>query len=341
MAGEPSSESWKKMVLRSMPKPAWLEPDAPDGDVVISSRHRVARNLVGWRYPHLADAQECRAVMAAVREAAERQGLGMRAMVNLTEAERDYLLGSRLISPEFQHREAGRMVLLDSGRVSCVMVNEEDHLRVQSVTAGWSSGSSEERCTELVRRLGRELVFQRDEGLGWLPASPSNLGGGERRSALFHLIGLGAQGRLSRMLRSLQLMGLVARGLFGESSRGVGAFIQVSMTRGEAEDFRGACTQLVREERMARRETRRDTVVDKVRPAVEYAISSQEVTLRDALLVLGYVRWASAIGLPGYQTEPRAVDEWIAEMEVFGTQDARVASRHRADFLRVRLESLR
>lgn len=340
MAGETPSESWKKLVLRSMPAPAWLKVDAPEGDIVVSTRHRMARNLTGFHFPSHATSEDLRAVMQQIKSAAERSPLKLNPMTRLTEAERDYLLGARLISPDFQHREPGRMALLDEDRVVSVMVNEEDHLRIQALTAGWSPESADHAANEVLRNLSPYLQFMSHPGLGPLTASPANLPGGERRSALFHLIGLGTMSKLPRMLRSLSLMGLTTRGLYGESSRGVAAFIQVSCTKASEADFKGACVQLIREERMARREVRRDQVLDKVAPAVDFAIASKEISLRDALLVIGYVRWAASIDLEGYRTEPRAADLWTATMEFFGTQDPKVAARHRADFLRTRLENL-
>ncbi|MDI9636511.1 hypothetical protein QPK87_01185 [Kamptonema cortianum] len=340
MAIESSSESWKKMVLRSMPPPAWLEPDAPDGDVVVSTRHRFARNLCSFRFPHHASNEELRLIQQQVQSAAKVSPVPLEPMGRLTEAERDYLLGSRLISADFSHREVGRSVLLDRSRMVSVMVNEEDHLRIQAVTGGWSAWTAEETCRNIHDHLARHLSFAKTHEYGYITACPTNLGVAERRSALFHLIGLATQGKLPRMLRSLHLMGFVPRGLFGEASRGVAAFIQVSSTTSGQEDFRGACAQLIREERMARRETQRSEITDRALPAIEFAIASKEISLRDALLVLGWVRWAAAVELPGFKTKAREVDAWTAQMEVFGTQEASVAARHRADFLRVRLENL-
>lgn len=340
MAHEPSSEAWKKMVLRSMPPPAWLETDAPEGDVVISSRFRAARNLVGYRFPHIAANDDLKAVQTQVERAVEQSPIPLESMRNLTEAERDYLLGSRLISSDFPHRAHGRQILLDRDRVVSIMVNEEDHVRLQCLTAGWSFWSAEETGRQILAHMADALPFMSDPTLGYLTASPTNLGGGQRRSALFHLIGLAHTKRLKRLIKSLGHLDIVCRGLFGESSLAVGAFVQISSTTGSPADFRGACTQVIREERMARREVRREELADKARQAADYAIASNEISMRDALLVLGWVRWASSVDLPGFRAAPRTVDLWSSRMEVYGTQDPKVAARQRAEFLRQRLESL-
>lgn len=340
MPRETSSEAWRKMVLRSMPPPAWLQHDSPDSDVVISSRHRIARNLVGHRFTTTADPEELREIAAKVKAAVNASALQLEQMARLTEAERDYLLGCRLISPDFRHKEPGRVIWLDRDRRLSMMVNEEDHIRLQAVTGGWSPWNSEEAARHALRQLRSGLEFAEQPQLGFLTASPTNLGRAERRSALFHLIGLGTQGNLPRMLKSLGLMGFVARGIFGEASRGVAAFIQVSAVSGTQEEFRGACSQLIEEERQARRSVRRTEIEEKVGPAVDFATTSVEITLRDALLVLGMVRWAAAVGIKGFGIEPRQVDQWVSGMEVFGTQSPKVAARQRAEYLRARIENL-
>jgi protein arginine kinase len=337
---ESSSEAWKKMVLRALPRPAWLATDAPDHDVVVSSRYRIARNLHGERFPHHADPDALRAILNQVRQAAQTARLTLHSMGPLSEAERDYLLGAHFISVEFRHRNPGRAVLLDSDRVVSIMVNEEDHVRLQVLCAGWSMATAESTGRELIDQFGSHLRWMKDARLGFLTASPANCGDGFRRSALLHLIGLAETGRLKRMMKSLAALGLISRGVYGESSRAVGAFVQISATTGEPSDFHGAVQQLMREERLARREVRRLDLAEKTREAVHYAVTQRSISLRDALLVLGWVRWAGSSDLPGYTLEPRAVDEWMATMELFGTQDAQVAARHRADFLRQRLEPL-
>lgn len=335
---ESSPEAWKKMVLRSMPAPAWLSTDAPESDVVISSRFRAARNLRGHRFPHRAEPPELIEIESKVREASRPSRLNPQSRI--TEAERDYLLGARLISPEFRHRDPGRMVLLDESRLVSVMVNEEDHLRIQAVSAGWSIRTAVRAGLQITDYLERNLEFQTDPRHGFLTASPSNLGGGVRRSALFHLAGLAQDGRLNRLVKTLHHIGITTRGLFGESSRGIASFVQISATSVSESEFVGAANHLIQEERTARREAKRDELREKASAAIDFAIASQQIALRDALLVLGYVRWGTAIGLEGFPTSVREADTWITEMEVFGTQNPRTAARHRADYLRARLESM-
>lgn len=326
------------MVLRSMPPPAWLNEDAPDGDVVMSSRVRYARNLRGFRFPHHARPEELRQIQRKVTEAAKRTSLQFETFKRLTEAERDYLIGCRLLSPEFQGKETGRMLLLDAGRSVSVMVNEEDHVRVQALTAGWSILTAHRSAEFVLAELGRGLDFAHADEWGYLTASPYNAGRARRLSVMFHLIGLAQTKHLTPVLRALAARSLVARGLFGESSRAVGAFFQVSSTSGDLPEFQGACDYLLREERVARREVERSKLQARADAAVEFAVTSSEISLADALRVLAWVRWAASATVPGYPKSHREVDSWLSALEVRGTSDPKAANRERATYLRARLE---
>lgn len=325
------------MVLRSMPAPAWLEGDAPDSDVVISSRMRCARNLKGHRFPHHASDTELEMCLRLVMEAAQHPRLQLNAQNKLTAAERDYLLGNRLISADFRPNEPGRALLTDENRLVSIMVNEEDHLRVQALSPGWSISTSQAAVDHVLGCMEQSLEFMFDERLGYLTASPSNMGTAMRRSALFHLIALAHTKRLMSVLKALSTWGLTARGMFGESSRAVGAFFQVSTTHQGIHDFVGAAEYLIEEERKARKEVTMMELTEGALKARSYVEGTQEISLSDALRVLAWVRWAAAGGVSGFPRSQRTVDSWISTMEVHGTQDQRIAARHRAVFLRERI----
>lgn len=333
------SEVWRKMVLRSMPPPAWLRPGAPDDEIVISSRIRYARNIAGHPFPHHADQAQRQSVIQAALEAAATLSPALEVKKNLTEAERDFMLGSRLISADFDHRSRTTAVLLDRDRQLSLMVNEEDHLRVQALTPGQSWHEAENLANQVLSQLESKLRFMHHDGWGYLTASPFNAGAGRRRSALIHLIGLAHTRQLTQVLKAIHLRGLEARGLYGESSRAVGAFFQLSATQGTAAEFDGACRFLIERERAARESLSAAELRQKVRQAAEFAIRSVELSLADSLRILGWARWYAA-ATPGYEGRHREIDDWTSKMEVHGTQDPKVEARHRADFLRPRIESL-
>lgn len=332
-----SSEAWKKMVLRSMPSPAWLEGESPDSDIVISSRMRCARNIVGLRFPHHASEAELQMCLKAVVEASKHPRLNLNLHQRLTPAERDFLLGNRLISSDFMPNTHGRALLTDDSRLVSIMVNEEDHLRIQALSSGWSIETATAAVEHVLACFEQSIDFMYDESLGYLTASPTNTGTAIRRSALFHLIGLAHSKRLMSVLKALSTWGLTARGMYGESSRAIGAFFQVSTTHQRIHEFVGATEYLVEEERKARAETSVEELSERAEQARMYALSSQEVSLADALRILAWIRWASSCGVRGFPANERVVDSWISTMEIHGTQDPRIASMHRAVYLRDRL----
>src|SRR5579862_4046731 len=140
-SGLAQKESWKRMVLRATP-PAWLAKDAPQGDVVLSSRSRVMRNLAGYRFPHSASNEELVEVLGHV-SGALGPAEGYELHKDLASSELDYLVGSRLCSPGFKLDSPGRALLLDKDRTASIMVNEEDHVRIQALTAGWSVSTAD------------------------------------------------------------------------------------------------------------------------------------------------------------------------------------------------------
>lgn len=331
-------EAWKRMVLTASPPPAWLAADAPSGDVVLSTRYRLARNLVGFRFVHTAPDSELRHTMELVLAAAREAGLGFEVHKGLTHAERDHLVAARLLSSDYEWTLPGRALLLDPCRTVSVMVNEEDHLRVQALVAGWSPSAAETAARECLARLGSALGFAFSPEWGFLTASPPNLGAGKRQSAMLHLIGLAGTERLPKIMVALGEEGIAVRGLFGEASRAVGAFAQVSATGGSVEGFAGAVEYLIREERTARKTLGGDVLKERSDAARDYAVGSRRLGLGDALRVLGWLRWAAVERRDEAGFGPRDVDAALATLEIRGGLVEEEAARGRADRIRRLIE---
>ncbi|MCC6686622.1 MAG: hypothetical protein IT205_06505 [Fimbriimonadaceae bacterium] len=329
-------ERWKAMVLRSMLRPAWLNANAPENDVAISSRCRYARNLRGHHFPNHASSAELKTIAARVKEAGA--SLGLETFRRLGDTEREYMVGCRLMSTEFAPHEPGRLLLIDKSRAISIMVNEEDHLRIQSLHAGWSVGTAASQAQHILKALDGLLEFATATPWGYLAASPFNAGEGVRLSAMFHLAGLAHTKRLNEVLAALSESQLTARGLFGESSRAVGAFFQVSMIRSDLPRFAGACEYVMREERLARGTVSRDQLHSIVQDAIRYAVVSKSLSQVDALRVLAWARWGIAAGLVSVPL--REVDEMLSTLELRNNPDEGAAAKDRAVALRARFEQV-
>ncbi len=326
------------MVLRSMQPPAWLNEDAPDNDVVISSRCRFARNLWGHRFPNHALAEELKEINFKVKEAAT--GLGLETFKRLSQAEREYMIGCRLMSPDFEGEGSNCSLMLNKSRSVSIMVNEEDHLRIQALTAGWSIQSAHQEAESILKTLGGRLRWASCPEWGFLAASPFNAGEGIRLSAMFHLVGLAHTKRLNEVLGALTGSGLVTRGLFGESSRAIGAFFQVSSIRSNLPRFMGACDYLMREERLARASVATDQLRKTLREAIHFGVVSKELAQVDALRILAWVRWGIAMGLEEIDVDLREVDAILSTLELRNNPDEVLAAKERAATLRDRFEHI-
>jgi protein arginine kinase len=213
-----------------------------------------------------------------------------------------------------------------------MMINEEDHIRLQAVTAGWSIDVARSFAEPVLEHLGARLEFASVPEFGFVSASPYNCGLGRRLSAMFHLIGLAQARRLPAVLQALAEKSITARGLFGESSRAVGAFVQVSTTGSGLADFVGAAEYLMREERAARDLFTETKLKTKVEEAFNFAKSQKSLSLADALRVLAWARWASASGEVGPLHNTREADSILSRLDLRSEgEDSGIA---RADFLR-------
>jgi protein arginine kinase len=321
--------AWKRMVLQAMAPPAWLREAGPCRDIVLSTRVRYMRNLRGHRFPHTAAPYELQEILSLLKSAASASP-HWEALTRPSPAERDYLVACRLVSPDFEWDSPGRAVFLTPDRAVCTMANEEDHLRVQALTGGWSLPQALGLADHALASLSQQAEFAWSSEFGYLAASPSNCGAGLRYSAMFHLIGLAHTRRLADVIRALNSQGIVVRGLFGERSRAIGAFTQVSSTAGAVPQFVGACEYLLEQEARARAGVP-DSELHRKRSETETFVESrQSLTLSDALRVLAWRRWPPS----DRRSLPLTVDAILPELALLDSLGEPRAGQARAQLFR-------
>ena len=208
---------------------AWLQ---GTGDVAISSRVRLARNLDGRPFPGRASAPALAAARKEIVEAARRTRAFRNAPViyldDVEPVDRAFLVERHLISRPLAAHPASRAVVVSEAERRSLMVNEEDHLRLQALGPGLAASELWRDLDRADTELGRALRYAYDPRLGYLTAHPSNLGTGLRASCLVHLPALGLGGAINRVLEALPEAGLTVRGAFGEGTRVLGDLYQVS-----------------------------------------------------------------------------------------------------------------
>ncbi|NIP87012.1 MAG: protein arginine kinase [Planctomycetales bacterium] len=289
----------------------WLRGAGPESDIVISSRIRLARNLAD--YPFISRATEVdRAeiektlwqALTAVSEPGELLYLDVNKLDGL---DRQLLVERQLISREHAESEGARGVAIDSGERTSLMINEEDHLRIQVLYSGLDLEKAWQRIDDIDNRLESKVTYAFDTQLGYLTACPTNVGTGMRVSVMLHLPALVITRQIERVFRSLHKISLAVRGLYGEGSQAMGDFYQISnqITLGNSEDelikqVVDVVPVLIDYERKARDfllKEGHESLHDRVSRAFGILSTAQTISSEETMHLLSSVRMGIQLGL--------------------------------------------
>jgi protein arginine kinase len=210
--------------------------------IVLMTRVRLARNLAGRSFPGWAAKSERTALLEACRQAlaaAPQMKRGLNVTVEeLSELERQILVERHLISRELSGSKGAAGVVISKDQTFSVMINEEDHLRIQVLRSGFQLKKAWNAINDFDSGLEAQLDYAFSPTLGYLTACPTNLGTGMRASAMMHLPALVIAGQMEKVVRAVNQLGMVVRGLFGEGSDASGSIFQISnqTTLGESEE---------------------------------------------------------------------------------------------------------
>ncbi len=210
----------------------WLNEDAPASHVAVSSRVRFARNITGFPFaPHARPEVKLR-IRDAIDEGLGRsdalKGFDRVALRDLEPVDRTYLKESRLISKEMEREDEHLAVYVSRESMASVLVNEEDHLRLQVISPGLQVASALEKLHEIDEAIGKVLSYAWSSRYGFLTACPTNVGTGYRASVMLHLPGLTLLQEIESSLQGIAHHGLTVRGFYGENTEYAGDFYQVS-----------------------------------------------------------------------------------------------------------------
>lgn len=243
----------------------WYEKSGAEGDVAISSRIRLARNLNDYPFPHLLNLQQKNEVANKVKNSLENSNSYIAKtfkfinMSQLSSIEATSLAERHIISPQFARNRAGKYLLLTEDESVSIMINEEDHLRIQVLSDGLSLKSAFEVADKIDTLLDNALGFAFHGKLGYLTQCPTNLGTGLRASVMIHLPALQSSGVINRLEDNLSKIGLTLRGTFGEGTDPQVGMYQLSnqVTLGLSEEtaienLRSVTMQIIGSEREAR-----------------------------------------------------------------------------------------
>jgi protein arginine kinase len=291
----------------------WLKGCGPESDIVMSSRIRLARNLADYPFIRRCTDIDRANIESTVRERltnkAELKDLTFIDVADLQTLDRQFLVERQLISREHANSDGARAVAIDQQERLSLMVNEEDHLRIQVMKSGLDLEGAWNQINDLDDRIESHLTYAFHPKLGYLTACPTNVGTGMRVSVLVHLPALVITQQIEKVFRSLQKINLVVRGLYGEGTQAMGDFYQVSnqITLGKSEndliDQVGDVIPVVIDyERKARDfliNEKQNDLFEQVSRAYGTLQNAQQISSEETMFLLSRVRMGINLGLIG------------------------------------------
>jgi protein arginine kinase len=290
----------------------WLRGSGPESDIVISSRIRLARNLADFPFIRRCTDIDRASIERSLREklqaSKELEGLLYLDVDGLETVDRQFLVERQLISRELAESDGARSVAIDAKEEQfSLMVNEEDHLRIQLMKSGLDLEGAWEQINSIDDAIEERVNYAFDDRLGYLTACPTNVGTGMRVSVMLHLPALVLTRQIDKVFRSLQKISLAVRGLYGEGSRAMGDFYQISnqITLGRSEheligQVGDVVPVLIDYERRAREhlvEASRKDLHDKISRAYGVLCNAQTISSEETMDLLSSVRMGVNLGL--------------------------------------------
>lgn len=288
----------------------WMEGTGPESDVVISSRVRLARNLKDFPFPSLASDSQRKAVLDKVESILSKEkvfsSFSNLKLQDLSPLQRQVMVEKHLLSPLMAKEYRYSSLFLRADEVVSIMVNEEDHLRIQCLLPGLQLQRCWEESSQWDDHLETNLDYDFEKNLGYLTSCPTNVGTGLRVSVMLHLPGLALIEQISRLLSAVSQVGLCVRGLYGEGSDIIGNLVQVSnqVTLGQGEEeilqnLYGVTRQLIEQEQKARQlllNKGREKLEDRAGRALGILKHARLLSFKEMMQLLSDVRLGVDLG---------------------------------------------
>ncbi len=322
-------------------------------EVIVSTRIRLARNLCDYSFPVKMSEKEkldlCNKVCEVAKSIMDFDRIDMQ---NLTKNQAVSLVEQHIISPEFISAPVGKTLLLSKDRTVSIMLNEEDHIRLQVIKSGLCLSEAYELADEIDTKLSEKLNFAFSDKLGYLTQCPTNLGTGMRASVMLHLPALQKSRAVSRIASNLSKLGLTIRGIYGESTEPLGAMYQLSnqvslgiSEKAAIDNLKNIATQLSTQEIKARDTILSDIeIVDTICRSLGILKTARLIDHSEAMNLLSNVRLGVAHNLVSSLSLDN-IDKLICDiqpasiMEKYKNEELTVRLRDikRADYLREKL----
>ncbi len=287
----------------------WYLQTGKDSDVVVSSRARLARNLAEFNFKNSYTKDESKAVLEKLEEITPSLGYGLKLckMDNIDYVTKVSLMEKHLISPEFAMKKGNNQaILINDEENICIMINEEDHLRLQVFSSGFDVEHTVGLITEIDDKLSELVNYAYSKEFGYLTACPTNVGTGLRISIMVHLPALTITGNISKVLSAVNSFGMNIRGIYGEGSDSKGNMYQIynnqslGLTEKEImKNVKAVTDKIIEQERLARKNLEKKPVEleDRVYRSYGLLVNSRKMTSDECRALLSDVKLGTDLGI--------------------------------------------
>jgi len=289
----------------------WLKGTGPHSDIVISSRIRLARNLNKFPFPHWAEKKQSEEVSGVVEAAMQKNDALKNTtcfkLADMDNVDKQFLVERHLMSMEHAQKTDSKAIIIDDEETVALMINEEDHLRLQVMQSGFNLFEAWNIINKIDDALAKELSFAFLADWGYLTACPTNTGTGMRGSVMLHLPALVMTRQINRVLAAIAKLSFATRGLFGEGTQAAGNFFQISnqVSLGHSEDeiidnINGLIRQIIEQENQAREamlSKNRALLEDRVNRSFGILKSAYIITSEETIELLSMVRLGCDLGI--------------------------------------------
>jgi len=289
----------------------WLKGIGSNPDIVMSSRIRLARNLAKYPFPHWASEEQLEGAILDFESAYKRadyfKGALFLRMKELDSIEKQMLIERHLISREHISNPEHKAVLISEREIISIMVNEEDHLRIQVLQSDFNLRDTWKLADRIDEELEQNLDFAVSPDLGYLTCCPTNAGTGLRASCMVHLPALVMTKQVGRIIQAISKLGMTARGLFGEGTETYGNFFQISnqVTLGHSDEeivdnLERMIKQTIEQENSARNSifaNQRLLLEDRISRSLAELKGAKLISSEEALGLLSIIRLGADLGM--------------------------------------------
>lgn len=295
------------------PLSEWMSQGGNESEIVISTRVRIARNLIRHPFPMLSTNQQSEEILGLLEkvlsdEQLEKFGkLIPVSMSELEELDKQILVEKHLISPNLANESRNGAAFISEDESLSIMVNEEDHLRIQCLYPGLQVQEAWEKAAEVDDIFEKHVDYAFDANRGFLTSCPTNVGTGLRASVMMHLPALVLTQQINRILSAVSQVGLTVRGIYGEGSEAIGNLFQISnqITLGQSEaeiieNLYGVVLQIIEHEKNAREKLLNESrlrMTDRVMRSYGILSNAAIIDSKEAAQRLSDVRLGVDIGL--------------------------------------------